>query len=396
VAPVGIQDRMSSNVSDQVFPCQVPSSSRSRVLTRSGDLPVSTSGGLGVDVETMRTIQGMLQLAQNGTVDLEVWQGMTLVLLLMLKRKCARVGIEACFTEPVLGLLLRLLPRALPEAAPVLSAMRPHMQSAILRPPSCLIQTIDEHVFAALPLSAGGAFHGSRPSPQGMELLRRLSTVVMNCALSVAVGLPAPAQAAFTQDDIAPDSGHSEGAALEGLHQQQQPPQQQHQLQQPPQQPITAAQPQQNLLLEQFQQLLWRRQDESCNGAGSALESQQSSPPHMSDTGNTNVANLVESSSWVSSTSLSVSPAFWPLPVSQEVDDAESVASHMTRSTASHMTRSTGAYPASFAKGGRIPGLANGTHGPILDGRPEAAAAIGPASDAWQDTAQNLERLQGL
>jgi len=319
-----LPDMMSLNEADQTFDLQ------DVVSSGPGVLGGGNFGNLGIEVDALCNIRMMLQQLQTGPLAVEVWQGMMLMLLVQLKRRSTHLGVEACLTESVFGLLLQVLPNALPEAAPMLSAIRPSTRIAMLRPPSCLAQDINEHVLAALPTTASDVLQYARPNPQGMEMLRRLSTVVMNGALGVTVGKAwqddsdvggsqqqqnyrGPSQAALARDRSALDEGRLVNETSKGTRQmrmQQQSPQHTPQQlqplqlpQQPPHRPLPQppqpSQKQQDSLLEHMQQLLWRQQDsvtrpppvqqqpltqlqrldESCSSAGSLLESPRSPPP---------------------------------------------------------------------------------------------------------------------
>lgn len=143
-------------------------------------------------VHELRSIQSVLQqLPPDMDNNTEPWQQLTLLLLVQLKRKCARAGIEACLSEDVLALLLRVLPKALPDAAPVLKAIKPQTQAAMLRPPSHLCQTVENHVFAAVPTIAAPGY----PNLEGKRVLRMLSAALLEAAMSVImVDLNGPAQ----------------------------------------------------------------------------------------------------------------------------------------------------------------------------------------------------------
>jgi len=223
--------------------------------------------GLGVkaQVDTLRNFHSIVQHLQDGTANVEVWQGLILMFLVQLKRKRDRVGIETCFNESVVGLVIRVLSKALPETAPMLSVVKPQTQTAMLRPPSCLLETIDDQIFSSLPV-AGDLLHGVTPSLEGMQVLQRLSTAVINGALTHVISLNEPAresagsksqssgrqppqafqdylQADLTQIDSVLDSSYLQEGTAEEPHllqisqfQQQKQQKQQKQQEQPPRQ----------------------------------------------------------------------------------------------------------------------------------------------------------------
>jgi len=403
--------------------------------------------GVEAQVDVANTIRTMLRMAQCGTIAVEVWQGLMLVLLVQLKRRRAHVGTETCLDESVLGLLLRVLPKALPDAAPVLSTIRPAMRTAMLRPPSSLLQIMDENILAFLPVLVGDVLHGAAPSPEGMEVLRRLSTAVMTSALSVAVNVNEPV----------PESTRSAGSGSQGSERQQQhvfhdplqraitqndtaleqaapdEAQRQRGLQQPPPQWMQV--PQQS----PQQRQCW---DESNGVADLQQKSQQPSSP-VSDawvshgnagpplewdrpptalthglnvaaiTGPSNRALAVveHSPPWASDLSL------WPVPVakgptqtplaSQDADDTESLGSRFTLSTGfssgySRQTRRT--IPSAM----RVASANNTSPAASMDCRQPGAPQEGrslfqgrrldsnPGAHVWQEAIQSLELIQGL
>jgi hypothetical protein len=329
---VSVNSSMLFNESDRYLDTQVAASMGQRMPVEGN----SSSLGVEAQVDTLRISQIMVQHLQNGTVDAQAWQGLTLMLLLQLKRKCERVGIEACINESVFRLLLRVLSKALPDTALMLGAMKQQTQTAMLRPPSCLLETIDEQIFSSFPAAAGDVLHGAAPSPEGMWVLQRLSTAVVNGALTHVISLNESAQAsegsksqsrgmdpphAFqdsfqsdrTQTDSTSYSAHLEDGAAEEppfpqmLHSQQKPQkkQQQQPRQEPPPQwppgPFPRTQPwdqQEQGSVKQFvdQQLSqrhweWQQKkttilgwDERNSGAGQSSQSQLSTCPPVDDT----------------------------------------------------------------------------------------------------------------
>lgn len=247
----------------------------------------SSSSEVDAWVTTILSLQSMLREVQTGTISVEVWQKLTLILLAQLNRKRMRSSAKDCLNPSVLTLLLRVLPKALPEAAPVLNAITTQTQRAMLRPPSSLQQIMDEHILAALPEEA----YDAPPNAEGMQLLLRLSTAVMSSALSATVGLSDDAQDTSSgsqnsdhQQSVQQDPFHaadivnesvldsrrlahatSEGMQLQMLPFQQQPQQhrQQQQPLQPPEQPpwSSSRPPQPKASFQSFQQVLLSHQD---------------------------------------------------------------------------------------------------------------------------------------
>mmetsp|Transcript_57265 Transcript_57265/g.113785 ORF Transcript_57265/g.113785 Transcript_57265/m.113785 type:complete len:425 (+) Transcript_57265:68-1342(+) len=333
--------------------------------------------GIEAQVDDVSAIQTMLRLAQCGTIAVEVWQGMLLVLLVQLKRRRMHMGLEACLNETVLGLMLQVLPKALPDAAPVLATIKPGMRTAMLRPPSCLLQIIDDSILVVLPPLVGNVLDGAAPSFEGMEVLRRLSTALMTSALSVVVCTDESAQesagsgsqgSGWQRPNIFHTSVHAtlsqidailEQGAPDEMQQQQQQPQQQLQrpLKQPPQQPQWLQAPQQ----PPKQRQSW---EESGGVADLTQESQQTSSP-MSDAwvSHGSHGSTGPPPGWDAPTApltglsgRAVGLSLWSVPdpnvsmpaptASQDADDAESLGSNRTLSTSfssnySRQTRST-------------------------------------------------------
>lgn len=203
----------------------------------------SSCPAVELQVNIVRKIQFMMEQMQRGTENPEVWQQLVLTFLVLLRRKRMRVDAATCLNESVLTILLRVLSKTSPEAALMLKDISPQTQTAMMRPPSRLYRSIDDHIL--MPMTASdSAFIGS---PQGIDVLRKLASVIMHSALKVArarkgsaqerdlesrrSGMhirqvrPHPLQASLTQKEIVLNNHQQEQQQNHHLWQLRQPPQ---------------------------------------------------------------------------------------------------------------------------------------------------------------------------